>query len=220
MHNQARMQYFIHKFMHFLLKKTTMSILSDNLKVLIWQNQKELGKMSYKDYIAHVAVQCGIAPLHFHALILDKDEATSAEEGNICNFFSDSGFDLTTLHTHFLFSDLMEQNKQELIDKNLHYLISSLDWGENNDFIRFIGVNSSTAFRWKQGSTRPDAKKQLLICQYFGYNNTNVLWYGFLFFDLEPLSYQHKLKYCKRMLDEMPKEEFERIYPAICKLLS
>ena len=197
-----------------------MSILSDNLKVLIWQNQRELGNMSYKEYIALVARQCGIAPLHFHALILDREEVTSQEEEMICSFFSDSGYDLTTIHTHFIFDDLMERNKQNLIDKNIHYLVSNLDWGENNDFIKFIGVNSSTVFRWKQGKTRPDAKKQMQICQYFGFSDTNVLWRGFLFFDLEPLSYQQKLKCCKKMLDDMPKEEFERIYPAICKLLS
>ena len=197
-----------------------MSHLAENLKVLLWKNKGELSNKAYADYIDYVAVQCHMSPEHFRRILLDECQPSSQEEGNLRAYFADYGYDLTVMRYEFLFDELMKSSQVELIDKNLRYLLSSLEWGENTAFIEEIGVNPSTVTRWKQGTTKPDKESQLRICQFFGYPDTQILKTGLLFLGLVPVSSQQRKQLCKKMIDEMDKEAFEQIYPALRKLLS
>ena len=197
-----------------------MSFFSDNLKVLLWKNKGELTNKTYSEYIDYVAKQCHMTTEHFRDILLDDAEPTGAEEKALRDYFSDYGYDLAAIRYDFIFGTLVREGKNDLITKNLLFLLSSFEWGENAEFINAIGVNQSTVSRWKQGITKPDKESQLRICRYFGYPDARILREGFLFLGLEPISSKQRKQACKRMIDEMNKEEFERIYPALRKLLN
>ena len=197
-----------------------MSFLSENLKVLLWKNKGELSNKTYSEYIDHVALQCRIAPDRFRAILRDEAQATSAEAGLLTKFFRDYGYDLSAIQYMPLFDDLIAKSAEELLSKNLQYLLKSLNRGQNADFIENIGVNPSTVSRWKNGTTKPDPDSQARICSYFGYPNARILRYSFLFLGLEPISSEQRKQQCKELIECMDKESFERIYPALLKLLN
>lgn len=196
-----------------------MSYIADNMKVLLWLGKGELSKRTYSEYIDHVAYRCGIEPVQFREMLLDERTFTPSDETELKGFFADQGFDLSAIRYDFLFSNLLQKRKEELIAKNLKHLLSSFEWGENAEFVDAIGINPSTLSRWKQGKNLPDPVSQERICSYFGYYDVGVLVKGFLFLGLVPVSITQKKQSIKGMIDGIGRDDFERIYPALVKLL-
>lgn len=197
-----------------------MSFLSENLKILVWKNKGELSNKTYSEYIDHIAVQCHITSDRLRAILRGDADATSAEAGRLASFFQDYGYDLSAIQYMNLFEDLVLKSGEELLSKNLQYLLKSLNRGENAGFIEALGVNPSTVSRWKNGATKPDLDSQNRICAYFGYPNARILKYSLLFLGLEPVSSEQRKQQCKQLIECMDKEPFERIYPALLKLLN
>ena len=197
-----------------------MSYLADNLKVLLWKNKGELSNRSYAEYIDHVAKQCRMDGEHFRAILRGDVQADDLEERKLRLFFEDFGYDLSAIRYMPLFEDLIEKSGDELLDRNLRFLLQSLERGENGEFIQAIGVNPSTVSRWKQGITKPDRESQRRICGFFGYSDERVLRRRFLFLGLEPVSTQQRKRRCQKLMENMDRDEFEKIYPALIKLLN
>lgn len=196
-----------------------MSYLSENLKVLIWKNKGELPYKTYREYMEHVADQCQMEPEHLRAVLRGDEDAASAEASRLSEFFQDYGYDLSAIQYMPLFDGLVAKSGEELLGKNLQFLLRSLNRGKTAEFVAAIGVNPSTVSRWKRGSTKPDPDSQMRICKYFGYPDARVLKSGFLFLGLEPASSEQRKRRCREMIESMDQESFERIYPALVKLL-
>ena len=196
-----------------------MGYLSMNLKVLLWKCKGELANRTYPQYIDHVAQQCKMTPEHFRSCLLDQTIMEPDEVSQIKSFFDDCGYDLSAIDYDFIFRDLIDASTKELIGLNLQYLLSSLEWGDNNTFVEAVGINPSTLSRWKQGVTRPDKESQRQICKYFGYPDAEVLKTGFLFLGLEPVSDQQRRQVCKDYIDRLSREDFDKLYPALLRML-
>lgn len=197
-----------------------MSYLAENIKVLLWKNKGELSNKTYEEYIGHVACQCSMKPDRLCAILRDESEATSLEAARLTDFFQDYGYDLSAIQYMRLFDELIDRSEEILLAKNLQYLLQSLSRGKNAAFVEAIGVNPSTLSRWKNGSTRPDPDSQRKICAYFGYSDIRVLKRSFLFLGLEPISSEQRKQQCKDLIDHMDKDLFEKLYPALVKLLN
>ena len=197
-----------------------MSILADNLKVLLWQSKGAYSQRSYGEYVETVALRCGMTPDHFRSILRDKERVTDQELAAIRLFFSDYSENLSGLQYDYLFSSLVEHSKEDILEKNLQYLFSTLEHGENTEFVEEIGVNPSTLTRWKQGKTKPDKYALSQIAKYFGIKDVDDLRTQFLFLELEPVSTQQKKQQCKKMIDEMDKDAFEAIFVALGKMLN
>ena len=197
-----------------------MSILADNLKVLLWQSKGEYSQRSYGEHVENVALRCGMTPDHFRSILRDKEHITDQELVTIRSFFRNYSDNLSGLQYDYLFSSLIEHSKEDIFEKNLQYLLSTLEHGENAEFAEEIGVNPSTLTRWKQGKTKPDKYALSQIAKYFGIKDVDELRTQFLFLELEPVSTRQKKQQCKKMIDEMDKEAFEAIFVALGKLLN
>ena len=197
-----------------------MSYLAENLKVLLWKGKGELSQRTYRQYLDFVALRCSLTPDHLRAILRDQEKATSDEERALCSYFSDYSDLLSAINYDFLFAELVEQSGEELLEKNIQYLLSTIGWGKNSEFVEKIGVNSSTLTRWKQGKTKPDKYAQSQIAHYFGFRDAQELRSKFLFLDFEPVSSEQKKQECKSLIDKMSKEDFELIFPALQKLLN
>ncbi len=196
-----------------------MSCLAENLKVLIWKSKGDLSQKTYGEYIDFVAKQCGMAPHRFRAILRDEDTASDKEESSLRSFFSEYSDDLAALRYEYLFTDMVDKAGDEILVKNLHYLFGTIKHGENSEFVKSIEVNPSTLTRWKQEKSKPDKYAQTQIARYFGLKDGDDLKKQLLFLDLDPVSTQQKKQECKQLIDEMNKEEFERIYAGLRKLL-
>lgn len=197
-----------------------MSYLAENLKVLLWKSRGELSQKSYGEFIDLVAFRCGMTPEHFRLVLRDKDRITNQELTNLRSYFADYSDNLSALEYDYLFSDIIANSKEIILEKNTQYLLSTLEYGENTEFVETIGVNPSTLTRWKQGKTKPDKYAQTQIARYFGFKDVEDLKKQFLFLELEPVSTQQKKQQCKELIDAMDKETFETIYVALEKMLN
>ena len=196
-----------------------MSYLAENVKVLLWKSRGELSQKTYGEYIDFVAKQCGMTPHRFRAILRDEATASDTEEASLRSYFSEYSDVLTGLRYDYLFTDMVDKAGDEILVKNLHYLFGTIKHGENAEFVNFIEVNPSTLTRWKQGKSKPDKYAQTQIARYFGLKDSEDLKKQLLFLDLDPVSTQQKKQECKQLIDEMDKEEFDRIYTGLKKLL-
>ena len=196
-----------------------MSYLAENLKVLIWKSKSDLSQRSYNEHIDVIASRCQMTPEHLRSILRDNESATNRDLTALRMIFADYSDKLIALEYDFLFSDLVDSSKDEILSKNLQYLLSTLEHGENSEFVEKIGVNPSSLTRWKKGKTKPDKYAQTQIARYFGFRDPEDLKKQLLFLDLEPVSTQQKKKQCMKLIDEMEKEEFEKLYYALSKLL-
>ncbi len=196
-----------------------MSYLVENLKVLIWRSKGELSQKSYSEHIDMIAARCGIASEHLRSILRDKERASNQELASLRIVFSDYSDNLSAIEYAFLFSDLIDNSRDNILRKNLNYLFGTLEHGENAEFVKEIGVNPSTLTRWKQGKTRPDKYALSQIARYFGFKDVNELSRQLLFLDLDPVSTQQKKKLCKKLIDEMDKDDFEMVFYALQKIL-
>lgn len=196
-----------------------MNDLAENVKVLLWQNKGEFPSWTYGEYIDFVAKQCGMTSDHFRDILRDDAEATDVEEKRIRDYFSDDYDNLAAIRHEFLFTRLVDQCSDEIITRNLQYLLSMLEHGENAEFVKIIGVNPSTLTRWKQGKTKPDRYAQKQIATFFGLKDAESLWKDLLFLDLEPVTTQQKKNECKKLIDNLDRKYFEAIYVALKKVL-
>ena len=195
-----------------------MSYIADNLKVLIWQSKTDF-EQSYPEYIDFISQQCRMRPGRLRDILRDKATINAQEESSLQRYFEKLGFDSYAISYDFLYADVIEQSKDDLLDKNIQYLLNSLKHGQNKAFTDAIGVNASTVTRWKKGLTKPDRYALTQIARYYGFPDVNFMKTSFLFLDLDPVSVQQKKDECKNLIDAMSKEDFEALYPAIMKLL-
>lgn len=197
-----------------------MSYFADNLKVLLWKGKSDLSQRTYREYLDFVAIKCGLTPEHLRGILRDQETATASEQSSLCSYFGEYSDMLAAINYDFLFKDLVEQSGDELLRRNIQYLLGKIERGKNAGFVEKIGVNASTLTRWKQGKTKPDKYAQTEIAKYFGFRDTQELRSKFLFLDYEPVSEEQKKQECKTLIDNMSKEDFEAIFPALQKLLN
>ena len=196
-----------------------MSCLADNLQALIFISKNERPKQRYSEYVDLIASCCGMTPEHFRSILRDKTPPTNKEVSALCDYFNEYSDNLAAIEYVYLFPELKNLSKEEILEKNLKYLFSTLEHGENAEFVAMIGVNPSTLTRWKQGKTKPDRYAQTQIARYFGLKDAEDLKQQLLFLGLEPVSTKQKKQQCKRMIDKMDKDEFEAVYHALEKML-
>ena len=200
-------------------KKHQWSCLAENLRILLWKNKRELSQKTYKEYIDFVAKQCGIEPNHFRGILCDEEKATGKEVASLLEFFNDFSDDIEAIQYAYQLTDLIDKAEKEILAKNLQYLFGTIKHGENAAFVNSIEVNPSTLTRWKQGKSKPDKYAQEQIAYYFGLKDAEDLKSELLFLDLDPVSTQQKKQECKRLIDEMSKDDFERIFAGLRKML-
>ena len=196
-----------------------MSCLAKNLQALIFLSKNEHPRQRYSEYVDLIASCCGMTPEHFRSILRDKTIPTNNEVSTLCDYFNEYSDNLAAIEYVYLFPELMSLSKEEILEKNLQYLFGTLEHGENAEFVEVIGVNPSTLTRWKQGKTKPDKYAQNQIARYFGLRDAEDLKQQLLFLGIEPVSTKQKKQHCKKMIDEMEKDEFEAVYRALEKML-
>lgn len=67
---------------------------------------------------------------------------------------------------------------------------------------------------------KPSRHFQREICKYFKIGEPEDLKAAYFFFGLSPVSTPQKKLECKRLIDELDRDEFEKLYPALLKLLN
>lgn len=199
-----------------------MGCLAENLKFLLWSicRQKHVPMDNYGAFLKSSADSCGIPEERFRKILNEDTEATGAEIQQIkAHFMKYDEERLRFLEYDQLFQGDIESHKNELIIENILYLIKTIPWGDNRDFINALQIQNSTLTRWKSGTMKPSRHFQKEICKYFGIGDPDELKMAYLFFGLSPATTPQRKLECKRLIDVMDREEFERIYPALLKLL-
>ena len=199
-----------------------MPYLSGNLKYLLWSihRQRRYAQESYDDFIDHIADKCQISPARFRFIMGDKADATGEEILSIKKSLME--FDnehIPYIDVEHLFVEYENTYADDLISENILYLINSIPWGSNQEFIETLQIRGSTLTRWKNGTMKPSKHFQEKICKYFGIPDVDTLKTAYLFLGLSPVSTSQKKVECKRLIDGIHREDFEAIYPALIKLL-
>lgn len=145
-----------------------MSYLTENIKVLLWKNKGELSNKTYCEYINHVAQQCHMDPDYFRAILRDTVQPTGREVNLLRKYFEDYGYDLSAIQYRFLFEELLAKSGDDLLAKNIQYLLKSLTRGKKAKFIETTVLIQSTVSRWKQGNYKTR--------QRFAKQNLSVFW--------------------------------------------
>lgn len=196
--------------------------LAENLRYLIWaskQKPKNCG-MSYSAYIDVISDRCQIGPDRFRSILSGSSAASDSEIQSIIRTFLPEDADrIPYLNTETLFSEEIEENGENLIMESILYLLNSIPWGKNQDFIDELKIRASTLTRWKSGKMKPSRYYKEKICKYFGISDADSLKHGFLFLGLSPTTTTEKRLQIKRLIDKIDCEKLEMMYPAIVKLL-
>lgn len=113
-----------------------MSYLTENIKVLLWKNKGELSNKTYCEYINHVAQQCHMDPDYFRAILRDTVQPTGREVNLLRKYFEDYGYDLSAIQYRFLFEELLAKSGDDLLAKNIQYLLKSLTRGKMQNSLK------------------------------------------------------------------------------------
>lgn len=194
-------------------------ILIQNIKTLLWLGNRHNTNRSYVEYIQQISVSCRIKYETFMDIIQGSCSPTPHDLTQIVKTLGKLGYELDEIETKALFPDLKETAGEELMDLNIQYLIHSIPRGQQKKFVETIGMNPSTLCRWKQRKTKPDTYAKQQIAAYFGFETPEDIMLSFLFLGLEPYTDKHRRLYCQNQIDQMETEAFQKIYPALLKLL-
>ncbi len=199
-----------------------MDYLAENMRFLIWatKQRRRNSNQTYSDYIEELSGKCHIGTDRFRKILSGDASATSNEVENIKREFAH--FDeehARFLDTDYLYRESIEDRKSELVQENILYLLNSIPWGNNQEFVEELGIQASTLTRWKNGAMKPSKYYQSKICKYFGVPDVDGLKTEFLFLGLSPTTVTEKKLHLKRLLDSIDREKLEAMYPAIVKLL-
>ena len=199
-----------------------MSYLADNLKYLLWDilRQEHLSMDEYEAFLRKVANGCGISFERFRRILDGSVEGTGSETDRIKERFREYDTEnVPYIELDLMFQKDIETHKNDLILDNILYLLRSIPWGDNQEFTEALHIRGSTLTRWKSGTMKPSRHFQKEICKYFGIGEPDELKLAYLFFGLSPATTPQRKLECKRLIDAMDREEFERMYPALRKLL-
>ena len=194
-------------------------ILIQNLKMLLWLGNREHTDRSYPDYIEQVSRSCSLPCADFVKILQGNRIPSSQELSQINATMQNVGMDLSDIETRLLFPDLVKTAGAELMDLNIQYLLHSVAAGRIQSFADAIGVNASTVSRWLRKKTKPDSYARKQISEYFGFGSEEELVLSFLFLGLDPVTDAQKRMYCQKLIDEIDRDAFLKIYPALKKLL-
>ena len=199
-----------------------MNHLAENMRYLIWASKahRRNSTQNYSAYIEELSGRCCIDVDRFRKIISGDASATSGEVESVKRVFSQ--FDdehARFLDTDYLYREAIEENKDLLVQENILYLLKSIPWGDNREFVEELGIQDSTLTRWKSGKMKPSKYYQGKICKYFGIPDVDGLKTTFLFLGLSPTTVTEKKLHLKRLLDGIDRERLEAMYPAIVKLL-
>lgn len=195
------------------------TVLVQNLQALVWLGNRGSIRRTYSQYICLLAGKCGLSYEEFMDILQGKVDPSTLELAAIRANLSSLGYDLDNLESKLLFPKLAESVGDELLNLNLRHLIMSLPRGHNQEFVDAIGVNASTLTRWKQGKTKPDTYARNQIAKYFGFSDPEELRTSFLFLGFDPVTIAQKKMLCMDQIERMSKEDFDKLYPALLKLL-
>lgn len=198
---------------------TANQILIQNLKTLLWLGNREHTGRSYPDFVEQVSQSCSLPYADFMKILHGNRIPSSQELSQITATLQNAGMDLSDIEMRLLFPDLMKTAGAELMDLNIQHLLHSVGVGRIQSFADAIGVNQSTVFRWFRQKTKPDSYARKQISRYFGFESEEELALSFLFLGLDPVTDAQKRMYCQKLIDEMDKDSFLKIYPALKKLL-
>lgn len=158
-------------------------------------------------------------PDYFRAILRDTVQPTGREVNLLRKYFEDYGYDLSAIQYRFLFEELLAKSGDDLLAKNIQYLLKSLTRGKMQNSLK-LSVLIRQPFRaGNRELQNPTRDSQNRICQYFGYPDARILRSSFLFLGLEPVSTEQRKQQCKELINSMDRETFDRMYPALLKLL-
>ena len=197
-----------------------MKYLANNMKYIIWSVKQQRQRMDYTALIDELAGQCGIPAERFKNILGDKVDASKEEIESIKKMFGKyDSENVPYFDVEYLYAGAVEEHKAQLIYENIQYLLHSIPWGNNQDFIESLQIQASTLNRWKNGTMKPSKFYQEKICKYFGVQGVDDLKESYLFLGLSPASTTERKMQIKRMIDSIDKESFEMVYSALVKLL-
>ncbi len=199
-----------------------MDYLAENMRYLIWASRRSRrgSEQSYAEFIDELSARCQIDADRFRMLLSGTATASFTEVEQIKSVFSSVDEErVPYIDCEYLFRPFIEENSELLIMENLRYLLHSIPWGDNQDFIDAMQIRASTLTRWKSGKMKPSRYYKEKICQYFGIPGVDSLKSAFLFLGLSPATTLEKKLHLKRMIDKIDRERLETMYPAIVRLL-
>jgi len=190
------------------------------MRYLIWSVGQQDPRTGYPELIDALAARCGIKPERFRGILADRTDAAGGEIDRIKAVMAEyDAENAPYIDAEYLYAGGVEEHQAQLIHENIRYLLLSIPWGENQDLIEALQIQPSTLNRWKNGSMRPGRFFQAKICRYFGVPDPGELKTAYLFLGLSPSTAAERKAQIKRMIDSADKDEFERLYPALLKLL-
>ena len=208
--------------MGFLRQVIIVEYLAENIRFLIWatKQRRHNPSQTYSEYLDELASKCQIDAERFRGILTGDVTASGAEIASIKRAFSTYDEEHAPyLDCEYLYREAIEEKKDLLIRENIQYLLNSIPWGDNQDFVEALEIQASTLTRWKNGKMKPSKFYQAKICKYFGVPDAESLKTAFLFLGLAPTTATEKKLHLKRLLDSIDREKLEAMYPALVKLL-
>ena len=183
-----------------------MEKVSANLRFILWQRLTPR-----EEWIEVVSgwLNCD----HQHALALLSGGRPSQKE---MHQFADA---LSVSEEELVFEDFLANGQVDLLAANLTELLAGAPRGTKKALASRLGVHPTSISRWLSGVQAPERDTLTRIAKYFGLVTADVLLRDALFLELAPVSRSGRMDWAHKALGRMSDSEFNRLFPALWKLL-
>jgi len=176
-----------------------------NLRYLLWKN--DVDRQQWPDQLAAWA-RCS---RHRATELLEDGAMTSIEQRTISE-----ALDLP--EETIQFSDLLgEDNKVNVLDENVRYLLGDLHHGEKKRLATAIGVDETTISRWTHRGQVPRTKHVEALGQYFDLSVDLRVEPVFLWTD--PVTDRQRRRWLRERIDDIQPERLRELFKALERLL-
>lgn len=196
-----------------------MSILSENIQLLLWKEKGDFPEYDYDKFISHFSELCKIPEERLRSIMKGEVVPDDNELKMITRCCPEYEYELSYLRKEVLVEYLNPLEKDNLIKDNTMYLLDTLSIGETKSFTEKTGVNPSTVTRWKEGITSPNTKGQKKIEKYFGLGKGDILGKSVLVFGHGPMPISARKQKYMNQIEKMDPEQFLKIEYVLSKIV-
>ncbi len=189
-----------------------MDKLLQNLHVLLWACKERDYNMSREKALDIFSRRAGVPQERITTFLLKKDVPSNKEITQIASAFY---FEVAEIYH----GDLLDNYGINFLRENISYLFSLIPRGKA-EFARRAKIDPTTVNNWVKRGQMPEKSNLKKISEYFGLSEEEDLTQAPLFLELKPAGAGQRKRECQMLIDEMPTDEFAKLYPALKKLLS
>ena len=185
-----------------------MDLRSENLRFLLWQRKG----VPREQWVAIAAAWLECSPGRARALLLGRDTIQDDEEQRVLR-----RADLPAEEFHF--SRLAEEGHASILQRNIDYLLGSLEHGRQKELCSALGIDRSTLSRWRKGESSPAPTNQLKLLSFYQLPATTDLKIEALFLRIDPISACERKKDLAERLAKLDDVTLNELYPALKRIL-